>query len=360
MRCKLLCSSSAQHLSQIYAGFGLLSHQGVIHLEFVKDANYRSGTLAPPFLSVLIDDIYRVIYDTADSADIDPQQLQQCDVYFKRSYDPIKLSTMEEKHKVYPLGFNYPVYADKDYTYMRNLWNFIADRSFLKSNFVRQFIRTSTLCSRLLHPTNGRYDCHVSALEGLPILSDEPVIMFFARLWDPKRAKKSELQDERHCINRMRVECIRKLRAEFGAMFTGGLEPDEFTQKNFPDCIVSNPKIARKHIYLRNLKQASICVATMGLQQSNGWKLAEYIAGAKAIVSEKLYHSVPGNFEAGMNYLEFETPDQCVSCVQELVNNPVKRFSMMKRNLDYYHTYLRPDILILNTLLILSTLITDN
>jgi hypothetical protein len=330
----------------------MLSHRGVINLKVVKDHDYRSGLLAPPFLLAVIDDSIRVIYDTADSSDIDTQKLALCEVYFKRSYDPAIVTGLKEDNKIYPLGFNYPVYAKHDFSWFQNSWNFMTDKSFLKKDAFRQYIRTSTLWSRLLRPTNGRFDCSAEALEGLPLLSREPIILFFARLWDPKRAKRSDLEDERHYINTMRVECIRKLKAQFGSLFSGGLEPNEFAINHYPDYVVPDPTITRKHVYLRNLKRASICVATMGLQQSNGWKLGEYIAGAKAIVTEKLYHCVPGDFNKGMNYLEFETPDQCVSGVQELVEDPGKRYAMMKRNFDYYHSYLRPDILVLNSLLI--------
>jgi hypothetical protein len=48
----------------------------------------------------------------------------------------------------------------------------------------------------------------------------------------------------------------------------------------------------------------------MGLYESNGWKLGEYVAGSKAIVSEHLHYDAPGNFSPEQNYLEFNSADE--------------------------------------------------
>jgi len=147
----------------------------------------------------------------------------------------------------------------------------------------------------------------------------------------------------------MRANCIYKLRHEFGNLFIGGLAPSVDALKNYPDCVVDR-KIITKKSYLKLLKNSTICIATEGLFGSNGWKLGEYIAGAKAIVTEKLRHEVPGEFKKGVNYLEFSSPDQCLECVQTLINNPKMRYQMMKENYSYYNNFLRPDILILNSI----------
>jgi hypothetical protein len=88
----------------------------------------------------------------------------------------------------------------------------------------------------------------------------------------------------------------------------------------------------------------------LGVVGSNGWRIGELIAGAKAIVCEKLRYRVPGNFDNGKNYLEFITPEQCIEQVQILMDNPTLRYHLMQNNYRYYHDYLRPDKLIWNTI----------
>lgn len=88
----------------------------------------------------------------------------------------------------------------------------------------------------------------------------------------------------------------------------------------------------------------------MGLRKSTGWKLAEYVANAKAVVSEKLYYQPTGDFENGKNYLEFNSAAECVNKVAELFNDSEKRYQMKRANYRYYQEYLRPDILVWNTI----------
>ena len=99
------------------------------------------------------------------------------------------------------------------------------------------------------------------------------------------------------------------------------------------------------------VKESSICIATMGLHESIGWKFAEYVSASKAIVSEELHYEVPGDFQSGRNYLTFKTPEECVDQIDKLVKDEDYRYQMMVNNFNYYHQYVRPDRLVLNSLI---------
>ena len=351
--CTLLSVSSTESLTQIYTGFGVLSERNLVRTRLVKAPGYVGGVGGTAKLTVVMNHAgrsYRIVYDTADGAEVFEKDLAQCDFYFKRSFVPeLPISGVD---KIYPLGLNYPVYGTSDYALQRGWWALAADRSPVKKNALVQIGRSSGVLSRALNTNGGRTSSSIDCFEGLPFFASPPHILFLARAWDPQRvAKKGQAAvEERIHINQTRAECIRKLRREFGSLFLGGFALDAYANEHFKDCVVDDLKITRKIHYLGLVKNASICIATMGLQGSNGWKLGEYVAGAKAIVSEKLCY-LPGNgFRAGVNYLEFETPDDCVAAVQELAQNPAKCYLMMKENHAYYHRALRPDILIWNTL----------
>jgi hypothetical protein len=70
------------------------------------------------------------------------------------------------------------------------------------------------------------------------------------------------------------------------------------------------------------------------------------------VVSETLHYSVPGGFLSGRNYLAFDDPAQCVEQVARLVADPAATYAMKVANYRYYHAYVRPDRLVLNTLMI--------
>jgi hypothetical protein len=109
--------------------------------------------------------------------------------------------------------------------------------------------------------------------------------------------------------------------------------------------------MTRKSAYLSLLHRASVGIATTGLQGSNGWKLGEYVAAAKAIVTEPLRYSLPGRFEPDRNYLLFRDEHECLKATQTLIRNRTMRHAMMHENLAYYRCHLRPDALVLNTLI---------
>jgi hypothetical protein len=258
---------------------------------------------------------------------------------------------MADCKKVFPYGLNYPCYGPGMGWMRRVLWSVMADRDSLKRNALLQLARHVTPIATLIGVDKGRRSSDFRFFEGEPIDSENPEIIFFTRAWSPDRdGLPSELVAERKEMNERRAECIRRLRRNFGEIFRGGFEAEEYALANFPDCVVKEKEVTLKRNYVQNMKRASICISTTGLQGSTPWKLGEYVAGAKAIVSEPVRHVLPGDFARGENYLEFNSPDECVDAVRRLVDEKSMRLAMTKRNRDYYSQYLRPDKLVLNIL----------
>ena len=83
---------------------------------------------------------------------------------------------------------------------------------------------------------------------------------------------------------------------------------------------------------------------------SIGGKTGEYVAAARAIVHEKFYYTVAGDFEDGKNYLGFSNADECLAAVYKLIENPDLILKMQQANYEYYQNYLEPCKLIANSL----------
>jgi hypothetical protein len=346
IECKLFCSSSSEHLLQIYAGFSELANRKLIRLHPIRMPGYSGKMIGNSVLRAEIERRYRVVYDTSDTHHLSHQvDLNEVDFYFKRSYRPEMAMELPQGDKIHPLGLGYLVYSRHDFLYRRALWS--AD----PRDVVVQLLRANAVLSRLLMIKTSVFTSEIGRFEGTPKTNPEPLILFITRLWRPERAATAEKADEREHINSMRADCIRLLRKEFGARFVGGLIPTEYAQKYYPDVVLEDARIIHKHRYLNLMHQADICVTTAGLEGSNSWKLAEYVAASKAIVAERLNHFVPGDFKAGKNYLEFTTAKECAAKVVELYTHPEERWTMAVRNLNYYYHYLRPDALIWNSLM---------
>lgn len=331
---KLTIPSNIPHNSQIITGFLLLKEQG-----WDVEIMDQSADAGNPFydLPVVLAE-YRgkkLVYDLWDGYQ-NPEGIRKgldvCDYYFKRSFSEEKNEKFfaDCKEKIYPLGFNYHV------THRNNPINEPAWKALLKP---------------LLGRAPDKYFTP-EVFEGKALKNDgEPVkILFLTRLWDsndPTLPK--EANQERKLINEMRIEIIRTLKERYGDAFVGGLNDTALSRELAPELIVPAKYTERKK-YVKLLHSCDICIGTMGLHESIGWKTAEYVAAAKAIVNEHFHYSVPGDFAQGKNYLTFATAAECIEAVQSLVDSPRQLYEMKRRNQEYYQKYLKPEVLVKNSL----------
>lgn len=186
-------------------------------------------------------------------------------------------------------------------------------------------------------------------------------IIFYCRLWDANSiiiddslpedviAYRKYMKQEWQAINEMRIGITRQLRANYGKAFRGGIQESELAKRICPELIVPTHEV-RKKSYLDKMKNSDICIGSMGLHKSTGWKTGEYIAAARAIVAEQLQYDVPGNFQDGVNYLAFNSIDGCLEAVDKLYRNPDAIYRMKKANEVYYNSYLKIDRQILNAI----------
>lgn len=309
------------------------------------EAAWHLRDVAAMHARVVVDGAITVHYDMHDAQDIDPQDLDRCDVYIKRSFSSAYVGALSRgAEKVLPYGLNYhvlPDFADR----------FAAGRG-LRLSGPRG--RTYALREALDGGNRLGFYPRVRELESRPDVSSAPRVLFLVTAYDPERRsgqRSPEKSEERERNNEMRAQCIRRLRRELGSRFVGGFIHNDYTRRRYKDCLAIDAGMTRKRDYVETMKSHPICVATTGLHGSIGWKFAEYIACARAVVSERPMYEVPGGLAAGRNYLEFATPDQCVANSVRLLDAPSLCREMMTANALYYRTSMRPDVLVLNTLL---------
>lgn len=330
---KLIIGSRVPHISQIVTGFLMLKEQGY-ELEFAECTDSGSELAGMPAIRAEYQG-QKLLYDVGDGYNVPEAVIagvQASDFYFKRSYSEKRNREIAPRYldKMYPLGFNYHV------TY--------------RGNPLRE-----PVWKTLVKPLLGRTpDCWFTpkVFEGEPRKNDgKPVrILFLTRLWDDHEPGFSaEENAERTYINHMRIEIIRSLRETYGDAFVGGLNDNALSRAWAPELIMP-AKYTERRKYLKLLHSSDICIGSMGLFESIGWKTGEYVAAAKAIVNEELHFSVTGDFEEGKNYLSFRTKEECLAAVQLLVEDPDRLYAMKAENARYYQKYLRPDILVKNTL----------
>lgn len=346
IKCELIVNSDVEHLRQIYTGFSLLHRQGFLKLkqtitnESLQNKRDANRWVDYKFFNTkaILDGKISVCYDTHDWNWIDEEILRGVDFYFKRSYDENFVSQLKEQEKVFPLGLNYQVSSGERDVFQMERAAFYGGKDKIKALIKGLHIRRKGETEQLWN------------MESYPNFTLPPKVLFMARAWDTSLIENKAQKETVEQLNETRAECVRRLRKEFGARFFGGLAHEDYAVKNFKDCLLPDDSLSNKRTYLKILRRFPVCVATAGLNGSNGWKLGEYVAFSKAIVSENLQYTVTGDFTEEKNYLEFRAPDDVVDSVARLFEDKNLRLSMMMNNYRYYLAYLKPDALILNSL----------
>ncbi len=336
-------SEAPLHLYQFMAGLRALEREG---------ARVRVRRLRPddrdvlPYnmLRVVTGDGLRLIVDMNDGyANLLPDEAQaaafydalldKCDLLYKRSFDAARNECLRAPEKLRRTPPNFLVTVRGNAAH----WPTPCDP---RREKVKKLVR--------MLPGSSYANVHIfeDNLFAPVRVSDEPRILFMARLWDPAGDFPGQLTDrmaeERHEINERRSACIRLLREAFGDRFFGGVAPSPFALRAYGDVVLETPSLARKDAYLAFMKTFDIHISTMGLHGSTGWKFAEYLAASKAIVCEPLCYESAGGLREGVHYLTFEDAESCVRQVTALLDADRRR-EMMTRNETYARTYLRPE-----------------
>lgn len=355
------------HISQVLTGFKILEKEKLLKIkidsdcyDFRKAGLYEHNSIVEVNLNGEI-----LVYDMADGyqsihrKDVFDSQLDRVTFYFKRSYDPNFHIDMRNKEKILPYGLNYYCTC-KGNPYDHFKFDKISTPTQIFKN-MREFVS-------YIHGTKKWLNmCNYKNFESHNQYS-EYNILFLTRVWDssdlsvenmlkfyPYFTKAEALNEYKKWKNSLdnatdeRIQLVRKLKKEFGNRFIGGIENTEFAKKICTDIVIDD-NLSNKKDFMSLLRKNFICITSTGLHNSIGWKTAEYVSNARAIISEPLYYELPGNFEENKNYLKYESPDECISRCYTLLDNIEYIHEIENNNYDYYKNYVSPDIIILNSL----------
>ena len=326
--------SQLAHTSQLFSGLAMLQDAGMIRVTFKAGHELRADE---PLVRLQVNNKV-LVFDLSDNPTLySDTWLQRSDLYFKRM---LTEALQQTNSRLHPYGLNYPVFHEHD----RMVY-----RAYLTKNRKRwmyALLRSNRFLSKVLNINLSYANNLVHQFEDTPHAEADPRIIFYTRLWNPDSAKQEWKKKERFVINQMRVDLVLRLRKEFGDRFIGGIQRDNLSVRVAPDALVKSDDEVFKGNYLKKLRQASIGIATPGLEGSVGFKLAEYVAMSKAIVTTPVNCIIPGNF-TNQHYLTYTTPEQCIEQCGKLVDDLELRESLMVNNNNYYKNYLRPDLLVM-------------
>lgn len=250
--------------------------------------------------------------DHADLWDVD--LLKWCDVYAKRNLN--EQDGPPGPHRIIPFGVNWACHSR---TSLLAVFKQVAGTlPSLKKSRLRDIYRY------LVTP-------HWKDFEHRPDQPVESAILYQTRVWEPEDTPGDEV------VNEQRVELLRALKREFGDRVQGGIVPTPYALLHYKEFVTDGP--SRQSQYIRWAKRPLIGIYSRGLFGSVAFKLAEFLAASKCIVSEP----IPNQLGAPLDHLSiYRSVDECLSACEMLLSNRSVADSHREQSWSYYARYVQP------------------
>jgi hypothetical protein len=331
--CYIEASQNLYALSKVHTGLCLLAAGGEIELRFAappKDRHFfcEEGLTAISIRAESGEERLAAI-DVYDRADVFGRELMGCcDLYFKRSYHAAETARLPAafESKVVPFGMNYACHASGKY------WRAIARPMLGK---LRRAISggpsavKDALLQVLMIP---RYEL-VELEPPIPLRLE---IVFQTRVWTPADCSTEPVEP----LNESRVALVRALRKSFPRHFRGGVIATKLARERYRDALTKEP--TRPAGYLAAGRGSLIGISTRGLHHSTPFKLPEYLAGSKCVVSEPVRNELPDALEDGREVMWFRGIDECLARCEELLRRPERARELRHNAWKYYREHVAP------------------
>ena len=314
------------HTSLLLTGLCALERAGAIVLRVQRPAAAERWLVADPVvvcLDVRTSTTMRVAIDLRDGEGLSHPIIERVQWYLKRAYYPVEIDRLPRSlgTRILPFGLNYPCRSvASTVRMMRTVAPLLAARG--RAGLLRMWRYLNTPPPHML--------------EQSPEVPVEPLVTFQTRLWTRDEVPLSEVDE----LNHGRVAVIRALKHAFDDRFIGGLLPTPLARAQYPDELTPHPSDYSAYHTLR--KRCMIGVYTHGIEHSLAFKLGETLAASQCLVSEPLRYGLPVPLTPGVNYLLFETPDECVAQCRRLMADSELAGVMRRANHQYYRSEIEP------------------
>ncbi|SRR5579875_185813 len=331
--CFIDASQNLYALSKLHTGLCLLAAEGEIGLRFAAPPEGRRFCCAEGLaaLSIQTDsgEERLAAFDVYDRADVFGRPLlERCDLYFKRSYRAAEIARLPValKEKIVAFGMNYACRAPGKYVpavagpLLQKVRRAVAGGAAAVKDALLQV---------LMIPRYRQFELEPSVALRLEIV-------FQTRVWTQADCSTEPIEP----LNESRVALVRALRKHFPRHFRGGLIPTKLARERYPDALTVEP--TRPAAYLNASRESLIGISTHGLHHSTPFKLPEYLAGSKCVVSEPLRNELPEAPEDGREILWFRGVDECLAKCEELLRWPEKAREMRQAAWKHYREHIAP------------------
>ena len=352
-RITLSTHSLNDYVSVIYAGLYDLENAGQVKLDYadkrglLAKGKFGLADLHNTVVLNITDDTSSksaiLIIEVGDSTGINEELVQCCDVFVKRSYCAevvAQLSPALQK-KVVPFGLHFACTSvvEKSWHRLRHVHGYNTMKGHYATTPIKSVLRLVRHVAELTIIKRGRAGGRLPMLSNTmtvpPTRAAEEKIYYRTRVYD---------QDSARVENQMRVDVIRALKGAFGSRFVGGLRRTPFAEKHYPDCIFAENIDWQGH--LERVRRYLVCVTSSGLHGSNDWKIAEYLAASRCLVSQQLKSEPHMHLQHGREALFYTNPAGCVESCQAILSDPELASQLRHNAAAYFSHHGQPKMLL--------------
>ena len=171
-----------------------------------------------------------------------------------------------------------------------------------------------------------------------PEKSRNDYVFFCSTLWYNDEWNRNDFT-----VNARRANFIRACKETDGLLFEGGFVAQEGRSSTmlFSDCLsrTSYPY----QTWLKKTKESALVFNTPAFWDCHGWKLGEYLALGKAIVSTPLSNDLPSHLTHGVNIHFVENSEESMKeAISYIISHPDYKEKLEKGAKDYWDTYGAP------------------
>lgn len=270
--------------------------------------------------------VERKIYlHSNDMPELDEEGLAWCDLFGKVNLD-IDLVSEADRAKVLAIG---PTMAVRIWgpfeAHLRALQNFWRSRRSLDTSWRKHFTNY-----------RGHYASRFPEDAYRPGASRRSYIFYNAALW--------EREPEANATRARFVEACRSLG---DITFEGGLTPrqsargvGDFSAPMYRSLLCRRYSSSE---YLERTKLSAVALNNPAYRDCHSWRLAEYLAMGKAIISLPIIRALPAALDHGVHIHYVDgTVDSFRSAIIEILSDESYRKTLERNARKYYETYLSP------------------
>jgi hypothetical protein len=263
----------------------------------------------------------KIVIDSRDTNEINLETLFWCDTYGKVNYNPESLP-LENHNKIIAIGPSFGI----------KIWD-LFETIFFALYFMFKF-KSKIKNKREFIANYWRQFKRLPLKDYSPKCSMKEEVFFISSIW-----KKENV------TNNFRATFIKACIKDKSLNFEGGFAPRKDGDNLGYDSLLYSKRILLKR-YLSKTKNSAFVFNTPAVLSCHGWKLAEFLALGKAIISTPHKNIMPELLEDNIHMVYVESYKDIEKKIKILITDSVFKKKLEISSRDYFERNLEPKVVI--------------